>query len=175
LANHPKYKYERSVAGTIITNYGIEPYLAKIGKKLIRTKVGDKFVLKAMEENNLSVGAEQSGHVILRDYLNCSDGIFAAIRLIETMEITNNWKMQTFEKYSQKLINLPVKEKKDLNLNPFLQIITNHKKMVKNGRIIVRYSGTENVLRITVEEQNKNSAEKICVNLSKKLEKEING
>jgi len=174
LANHPKYRYEKMVAGTILTNYAIEPYLAKIGKKLIRTKVGDKFVLQTMAANNLSLGGEQSGHIILRDYLNCSDGIFSAIRLLETVMITGNWQMKSFEKCPQMMVNVPIKEKKNLDTNPFVQIISDHKSMIKNGRIIIRYSGTENLLRVMVEEQDKNAAEAICSNLSNKLEKELN-
>lgn len=173
LIDNPVYKKENQIVGTIVTNYGIEKYLQSKGKKLIRTKVGDKFVAKAMQENKLLLGAEQSGHIVLGDYLSVSDGIFAAVRTTETIKLTGNFKMETFEKYPQFKINLPVKEKRNLTSPTLANLITKNENKLIKGRIIVRYSGTENVLRVMVEEQNNELTQKICIELSNELKKEL--
>ncbi|MFC1841887.1 hypothetical protein ACFLYA_02335 [Candidatus Dependentiae bacterium] len=174
LSEHPAYNHETQIVGTIMANYGLEAYLNTKGKKLIRTQVGDKCVSQAMKEKKLSLGGEQSGHIVMRDYLCSGDGIFAALRLIETIKLHNNWELKTFEKYPQFMINIPVKEKKDLSLPPYSTIITEYKKNIKNGKIIVRYSGTENVLRVMVQEQDHDIAKHMCENVSNRLSKELN-
>ena len=174
LSNHPAYKDQTNIIGTIMTNYGLESHLKHKNKTLIRTQVGDKFVSKEMRNKNLLLGGEQSGHIVLGDYLLSGDGIFAALRTIETIKLTGNANFKTFEKCPQVMINVPVQIKKDLSYSPFSEIITEHKKMIQDGRLIVRYSGTEHLLRVTVEQQDENTAKDICVNLSNKLEKELN-
>jgi len=173
LSEHPMYNKQKDIVGTIMSNYGLELHLANKEKKLIRTNVGDKHIAKKMKEKNLLLGAEQSGHIILGDYLLSGDGIFAALRICETIKLTGNSELKTFHKSPQIKINIPVKEKKDLTNNPYADIITKHNNMLENGRLIVRYSGTENVLRITAEAQESKIAEDICAKISKKLEKEL--
>jgi len=173
LSTHPKYQKEKTVVGTIMTNCGMEAWLQNQGKRLIRTQVGDKHVAHALEKENLLLGAEQSGHVILRDYLNCGDGIFAALRVAETAQLTNNWDLKTFEKYPQALSNIVVSEKKDLTLKPLSEIIAHTEERLTSGRIIVRYSGTEPKLRVMVEEATQENANAICTQLTKKLQKEL--
>jgi len=174
LSEHPTYKDQTNIVGTIMTNYGLESHLKNKNKNLIRAQIGDKFVSKEMRDKNLLLGGEQSGHIVLGDYLFSGDGIFAALRTIETIKVTDNNNFETFEKSPQVMINVPVDTKKDLNYSPFSEIITEHKNMIQNGRLIVRYSGTENLLRVTVEQQDEKTAKNICLSLSNKLEKELN-
>ena len=68
-----------------MTNLGLDLYLKKNGKNLIRTKVGDKYVSAKLQENNLLLGGESCGHIIMKDYLNSGDGIFVALRILETI------------------------------------------------------------------------------------------
>ncbi|EKD23350.1 MAG: Phosphoglucosamine mutase, partial [uncultured bacterium] len=75
LSQHPEYKKQTAIVGTIMSNYGLEIYLNKYNKELIRANVGDKNVCKEMVNKNLLVGGEPSGHIVLRDYLSCGDGI----------------------------------------------------------------------------------------------------
>jgi len=173
LSEHPLYKSQKNIVGTIMSNYGLEIHLNSKNKILIRTDVGDKHVSKKMREKNLLLGGEQSGHIVLGDYLNLGDGIFTALRILEAIQATGNNNFETFKKCPQTNINIPVERKKDLSVSPFSDIITEHKNMLQEGRVIVRYSGTQNLLRVTVEAEDKTVAKDMCVNISNKLEKEL--
>lgn len=157
-----------SLVSTIMTNYGLEFELKQKNKNLIRTPVGDKYVAKTLKQENLLLGGEQSGHIICRDYLNSSDSIFTALRILETIQTTNNWSMNTFEKYPQVTINMPVEKKIGLEEEPFNTILKEYQQKI-SGRVIVRYSGTESLLRITVESQSTELSEKIAQNLFSEL------
>jgi phosphoglucosamine mutase len=170
LLEHKDFQNEKVVVGTIMTNHGFEQHLKKNGKELVRTKVGDKYVAAHLEKENLMVGGEASGHVIIKNYLNTGDGIFVALKVLESIIQNNNSEFKTFTKTPQHMINVPVSQKKPLDQEPFVQIINNHGKMLENGRIIVRYSGTENLLRIMAEDQTKSSAQNVAKELSIKLQ-----
>ena len=182
LSQHQEYKTQKSIVGTIMSNYGLELYLNKDNKELIRANVGDKNVCKEMADKNLLLGGEPSGHIVLKDYLSCGDGIFAALRVVEAVKATNNWDLITFERTPQITINVPVKQKHDLDQPKYNEIILKYKNMLNSGlssglnsgRIIVRYSGTENVLRVMTESGNGDLAKEICENLSQELAQELN-
>lgn len=171
--SHPLYKKDTSVVGTVMTNRGLELFLQKQHKTLIRTSVGDKFVTEALEQEKLLLGGEQSGHIIANDYLNIGDGIFAALRVVQSIKEVDNWELTTFEKYPQVIISVPIKEKIDLNNPPLAAIIADSKKRLKAGRLLVRYSGTESALRVMVEEETHDDAHHLCTHLSQKLQKEL--
>lgn len=169
LLDHPIYTNTTSIIGTVMTNQGFDTFLAARNKKLLRAPVGDKFVSERMEQEKSIIGGEQSGHIILRDYLNTGDGIFTALRILETLHISGNWAMETFTKYPQVLINIPVGVKKDLALPHLATIIQEHATLLPQGRLLVRYSGTESVLRILVEDSNASMAQLIGTQLSEQL------
>lgn len=173
LLQHPEYKDQKEIAGTVMTNYGFEQDLEKNNIKLTRTNVGDKYIVTHLEKNNLMLGGEASGHIIIRSYLNTGDGIFVALKIIESILATENWDIKTFTKTPQILINGEVTNKKNLDQEPYKTIIDNYKKELINGRIVVRYSGTENLLRVMVEDQTIDSATKIAQSLSTKLQKSL--
>ena len=173
LINHPAYAAVQSVIGTVMANQGFESFLHSRTKQLVRTNVGDKFVSERMEQEHSIIGGEQSGHIILRDYLNTGDGIFTALRIIETVLLTNNWTMETFTKFPQVLINLKVGARKDLTLPACADIIKQHSALVPHGRVFVRYSGTEPVLRILVEDSDESVAHAIGKQLSEELLKQL--
>jgi len=174
LSQHPIYKQQPQIVGTILSNYGLQDYLKRQNQTLIRTNVGDKFVVQAMKEQNLLLGGEQSGHIILYDYLPVSDGIFTALRILETIQETQNIECTTFTKYPQVMTNIPVIKKKNLNASPIANIICAYKKSLNKGNIIVRYSGTENLLRVMVEAENNTIAQHTSIKLSNDLKKELN-
>ena len=174
LLDHPRYCDTPQVVGTIMSNHGFAHFLAQRGKKLLRANVGDKHVAQALEAHDLLLGGEQSGHIIVRDYLNTGDGIFSALRVLETICITNNWNMKTFTPYPQVLINVPVGEKKDLSHPPLSTIIHEHEMQLHAGRCIIRYSGTENLLRIMIEDDTLENATVIGTALSHQLSKVLN-
>jgi phosphoglucosamine mutase len=170
ILSSPEMKNETHVVGTIMTNHGFDKYLSQQNKKLERTKVGDKYVAARLEENNWLLGGEASGHIIIKSYLNSGDGIFVAIKTLETMLLTNNMEMKTFKKYPQLLINVPVKQKQPLDQDPYKTIIADQEQKLENGRIIVRYSGTENLLRVMVEDCQYDSTYAIAHELSDNLQ-----
>lgn len=168
LLAHSAYKKQTTVVSTIMANQGFEAHLAQHNITLERTSVGDKKVLKRMQELHCLVGGEPSGHIILRDFTQTSDGLFTALRVLEALEESNGT-AETFTPYPQILINVPVKLKKDLSLNPYAQIIQKHKELLPDGRLVVRYSGTESLLRVMIEDQTKEHAQSIGAVLSQEL------
>ncbi len=173
LLQHPLYKETETLVGTVMTNLGLEHHLHENEKKLIRVKVGDKYIAAELEKSNLSLGGETSGHVIMRDYLPTGDGLFVAARVVESLLLLNNLNIPTFTKCPQVLINVPVDNKKDLQQLPFAQLITDHEEQLLNGRMVVRYSGTENVLRVMAEDKTYDSANMVASTLALKLQKAL--
>jgi phosphoglucosamine mutase len=173
LVTHPRYEQEQGIVGTIMTNQGLALFLHEHRKILLRTPVGDHHVTEQLKKDNLLLGGEQSGHIIMRDYLPTADGIFAALRLLEAVIIHNNWELTTFMRCPQILINVPVTIKKKLTENPCAQIIADHEALLSHGRLIVRYSGTQNLLRVMVEAQDSQVAQTVGTQLAQALQKAL--
>ena len=171
LVMHNDYNKESVIVGTTMSNHGLENYIKEQQKKFIRTNVGDKYVTQALNEHDALLGGEQSGHIIMRNYLNSGDGIFTALRIAQVIQQTNNSDMISFKKAPQVLINLAITHKKDLK-DPFLaDLIYNHEIQLKNGRLLVRYSGTEPIIRIMAEDTDKDHATAIAQALAHELKK----
>ena len=138
---------------TVMSNQGLEDYMAKQGLNLFRSDVGDKNVLEVMKTKSINFGGEQSGHVIINDFAKTGDGLVAAL---QTLALIINKKqkasevLRPFELYPQKLININIKVKK-----PLKEIAGLDKRLKKldekNIRHLIRYSGTENKLRVLLE------------------------
>ncbi len=175
LLQHPAYQASPAVVGTIMTNEGFADWLTEQNKQLIRTPVGDKYVAEQLNTQVLLLGGESSGHIILNDILGTGDGILAALRVLETVIRTNNWSLTTFDKYPQALINMPVTMRHDLETSPVQTIIRSAQQRLARGRILVRYSGTENVLRLMVETDNPSKAQLSCEQLAQDLGQLLQG
>lgn len=173
LSHHQNYKYQDGYVGTVMTNQGLEQFFQNKNKKLVRTPVGDKYVTQMLEDKELLLGAEPSGHIILSDFSTTSDGIFTALRILETAIQLNNFSFESFNKFPQKKVNIPVAFKKDLTQEPFCSLINKQQQNLKQGRLLVRYSGTEPVLRIMVETPELSQAETICASLSEQLKQAL--
>jgi len=173
LLDHPDYHATPTVVGTVMSNYGLEHYLSKRQCTLARTCVGDKYICEYLNVHQLLMGGEQSGHIILKDYLGTGDGVFTALRVVQTILLTNNWNIETFTKYPQITISVPVTQKHDLQSPHLALLIQEYQSQLQAGRLLVRYSGTENVLRVMVEDQDQHNAERICQKLSELLQKEL--
>ncbi len=167
------YKESNSIVGTVMSNKGFELYLNTLGKNLIRVPVGDKYVAQKMKDLNCILGGEQSGHIILGDYLPTGDGIVTALKIMQNIIAGNNLEMETFIRFPQVLINVVVNVKKNLNESPFADIIREYQEKLKNGRLLVRYSGTELLLRVMVEDQDYNHAHTVCAQLAECLQGEL--
>lgn len=169
LLEHPAYAHQTTLVGTVMTNQGLEAYLNKKGKCLLRAAVGDKQVVAAMKKEECLVGGEPSGHIILRDFSDTSDGIFTCLRILETLILKKSWDVALFTHFPQIVINMPVKIKKDLTCSPYAQVIEKHRCQLEAGRLVVRYSGTEQLLRVMVEDTDKQKAETVGLLLSQEL------
>lgn len=171
LLQHPAYGKELCVVGTVMTNQGLDRHLAHEGRSLMRTPVGDKHVAAALHEHGGLLGGEKSGHIICTDYAMTGDGIFAALRVAESILHTGNGAMNTFSHYPQLLINVPVGMRKDLDEEPLSSLIRESESKLHKGRVLVRYSGTELLLRVMVEDDELEHAALICKELSQSLGK----
>lgn len=174
LIDHPAYTSSPALVCTVMSNGGLEIFARSKNKAIIRTTVGDKYVSAKLQENKLLLGGEQSGHILLADFLLSSDGLFAALRISEVVKITGNWELRTFDHIAQVLINVPVINKRDLQEPDLAAIIKEKENQLENkGIVLVRYSGTENILRIMVQHSDRSLAERIGSELAKKLKETI--
>ena len=169
---------KNTVVGTVMSNYGLKACLKESGVEIICTNVGDKYVLEALLNNNLSLGGEQSGHVIFLDYLSTPDGLLTALKVLQVMKATGQTLSdlcKCMTKYPQILVNVKVKERR-----PFEQMTIVHEKLTQfnnrlkdEGRILLRYSGTELLARVMVEGRNKDIIEDIAQSLATEIQQEI--
>ena len=145
---------------------------------MVRTKVGDRYVVEEMREHGYNFGGEQSGHLVFLDHATTGDGILAALQVLAVMGRTGKPMSELkriFEPVPQVLLNFEVKEKRDLDKLPEVQKVISgvEKKLGKNGRVVVRYSGTEAKARVLVEgpdaKKIKQYAEEIAASMQKAL------
>src|SRR5207248_100620 len=140
-----------AVVATVMSNIGLELALKKLGIDLVRTTVGDKYVMEEMQKRNLSLGGEQSGHVIFSDYLFTGDGLVTALNVMRTMAVTERTAADLADDlttYPQVLMNVRVTEKPDLRTVPKVAAVIEdvEKRLTGRGRLLIRYSGTEPLL-----------------------------
>lgn len=175
LHDHPNYRKENTIVGTIMSNQGLAQHIANKGGTLARTPVGDKYIARHLKEHDLMLGGEQSGHIICNDYLCSGDGIFTALRVMQALHSSNNPTMQTFIHMPQQLINVRIKHKKELTEEPFASIIKKYTDALTGGRLLVRYSGTEPLLRVMVEESDAHRAITISTQCAQELQQALEG
>jgi phosphoglucosamine mutase len=145
-----------AVVATVMSNIGLELALRESGISLVRCAVGDKYVMEEMLARDLSLGGEQSGHIIFSDYLFTGDGLCTALNVLRTVALTGRTLGELASdlvSYPQVLLNVRVREKVDLPTVPAIaEAIARVEAMVAgNGRLLVRYSGTEPLLRVMLE------------------------
>ena len=167
-----------SIAVTVMSNYGLKAALEENAGKLIITEVGDKHVLEALIKNNLTIGGEQSGHVIFLDYLPTPDGMLTALQVLKVMQEEKRSLAELahcMTKYPQILINVRVREKKpfDEMLSVCQKLQDYNEQLRGTGRILLRYSGTEALARIMVEGKDKEQIEAIAQSLADLIKEEI--
>jgi phosphoglucosamine mutase len=147
-----------AVVATVMSNIGLELALKKLGIALVRTKVGDKYVMEEMQKRDLSLGGEQSGHLIFSEHLFTGDGLITALSVLRTMAASGRELADLaddLQTYPQVLLNIRVREKKDLAQIPEAAAVMTkiEEQLGSNGRLLVRYSGTEPLLRVMLEGQ----------------------
>jgi phosphoglucosamine mutase len=180
-----KFLYDRGelkkgdeVVGTVMTNLGLENYIKSLGLSFYRANVGDRYILERMKVSKSIFGGEPSGHLILKQFSTTGDGILGALKVIEClMFYKQNLRglLDEITLYPQKLINVHVAKKEDFST---LDLVQKEIKRVESllgskGRVLLRYSGTENLARVMVEGEDLKLVESSCVSIAKAVEKEL--
>lgn len=166
------------VVGTVMSNFGLEKYLKTIGIEFYRTQVGDRYIVERMINNGSLFGGEPSGHMIFKDYSTTGDGILAALKVIECIKFYNKPLSSLLDEVKlvpQVLKNIQVIEKKPFEQLPEVQDSINQAKLKlkDTGRILLRYSGTENLARVMVEGENDELVNECCTQISEVVAKSL--
>jgi len=167
-----------TVVSTVMSNLGLERVLQQDGVRMVRTPVGDKYVLEEMVRLGAALGGEQSGHVIFREYATTGDGLLTALRIFEIArragtgldELTADLKI-----YPQKLVNVRVREKKGLTELPSVaqEIRRVEEAFGGAGRVLVRFSGTEPLARVMVEGPDLERVESFSASIAEAIRREM--
>ena len=167
-----------TIVATVMSNLGLNKYAEKENLQFIQTKVGDRYVLEEMLKNGYNLGGEQSGHVILLDYNPTGDGILTSLMLIQAMLESGKKASELggmVQKYPQVLINAKVNSNKKYDYEKNAEIKTAIEKLEKefagNGRVLIRPSGTEPLVRVMIEGKDKKVIEEKARNIADLIEK----
>jgi phosphoglucosamine mutase len=166
------------VVATVMSNLGLEKALNREGVRLVRTPVGDKYVLEEMMRIGAALGGEQSGHVIFRDYATTGDGLLTALRILDIAREAGaglDELSQDLEIFPQCLVNVRVREKKGLTELPSvaLEIRRCEEAFAGAGRVLVRFSGTEPLARVMVEGPERRQVEEFTARIAQAIQREI--
>ncbi|MGI6697251.1 MAG: phosphoglucosamine mutase [Clostridiales bacterium] len=166
-----------TVAATVMSNLGLHRALENIGCRVEETKVGDKYVLQRMMEKGYSLGGEQSGHIIFLDLNTTGDGLLTALQLLETIKYFGKSLSElcsTMQKYPQVLVNVRVRstDKEAYRRDPviYAEIERIQNQLKGSGRVLIRPSGTEPLVRIMLEGQDTGQIRQYAENLAKLIE-----
>ena len=175
LAKHLKEQGElkdNMVVSTVMSNIGFYKAIEENGLQSVKTAVGDRYVVEEMRNNDYSLGGEQSGHIILMNYATTGDGILTAVKLANIIKTSGKSLEELAGEvsiYPQKLVNIKVIDKKSAMED--LEILAECEKVEKelegNGRILLRASGTENLIRVMVEASSDEFTDKYCEQVAK--------
>ena len=175
LAKHLKEQGElkdNMVVSTVMSNIGFYKAIEENGLQSVKTAVGDRYVVEEMRNNDYSLGGEQSGHIILMNYATTGDGILTAVKLANIIKTSGKSLEELAGEvsiYPQKLVNIKVIDKKSAMED--VEILAECEKVEKelegNGRILLRASGTENLIRVMVEASSDELTNKYCEQVAK--------
>jgi len=160
-----------TVVTTVMSNLGLEKYLEKQGIKLIRTRVGDKFVVEKMVEGGYNLGGEQSGHIVFMDHNTTGDGPITAVQILRLMKKRDSALSKLASEiklYPQILMNVEVEQRHDMKTIPEIEeaIKTAEERLYGKGRILVRPSGTEPKIRVMIEGEDYDLIKKLGEDIS---------
>ncbi len=158
------------VVGTLMSNFGLEKAIQKLGYKFVRADVGDKYVSKMLAEKGWMLGGESSGHIICRDLVSTGDGTIAALKVISSLLMLEKDPKEVlinYTKFPQININIPVKNKDIINDSEITSFIKEIEADITVGRVLVRPSGTESLIRVMVEASEESVASKFAKDIAK--------
>jgi phosphoglucosamine mutase len=169
---------KKTVVGTVMSNLGFVNAMESDGIAVVKTAVGDRYVLENMLVNNYSLGGEQSGHVILREFSNTGDGLLTALQVMQVVAKSKKSLSELaskMQKYPQVLINVKGVKREKLAASTKISdyIAEQEKSLGSNGRILVRASGTESLIRVMVEAKEMQTAQKIADSIAELVRLEL--
>lgn len=169
---------KKTLVATVMSNLGLERALESAGGKLLRTQVGDRYVVEAMRKHKLCLGGEQSGHLIFLDHATTGDGCVAALQMLAALkreERPMSELSKVMERVPQVLDGLTLRTRAPISEMPLLQksILAAEKKLKKSGRVLVRWSGTEPKLRVMAEGPNEDQLRAMVSEMMAAAEKDI--
>lgn len=169
-----------TVVSTIMANIGLEQTLLSLGFVLHRTSVGDKYVVQGMRQTGAVLGGEQSGHIVFLEHHTTGDGLLTAVQLLNAM-VSQQCRLaelaHVLQKFPQCVLNVPIRERRDpLSLPPVKRAVEAATHVLgKDGRVVVRLSGTENVARVMVEGPSVDIVESLTQALGRTIAQELGG
>ena len=175
LAKHLKEQGElkdNMVVSTVMSNIGFYKAIEENGLQSVKTAVGDRYVVEEMRKNDYSLGGEQSGHIVLMNYATTGDGILTAVKLANIIKTSGKSLEELASEvniYPQKLVNIKVVDKKTAmeDSDILAECEKVEKELEGNGRILLRASGTENLIRVMVEASSDELTDKYCEQVAK--------
>jgi phosphoglucosamine mutase len=178
LLSRGELKKGDTVVGTVMSNLGLELYVKSLGLNFVRTKVGDRYIIEFMRSNGCILGGEPSGHIIFSKHSTTGDGALGALKAIESMKYFNlplKDLVSDIELFPQIIKNVIVKDKPSIESVPSIQegIRKAEERLQGLGRVLLRYSGTEPLLRVMVEGNIAEVVEEECQKLIDIVTKEI--
>jgi len=167
-----------TVVATVMSNLGLQEALKQEGINLVRAQVGDRYVLEEMIKSGYVLGGEQSGHTIFSDVSTTGDGTLSALKVVEVMRRTGkplSELAKVFRHFPQKLINVAVREKPDFETLPSVTEVLHQveDELGESGRVLLRYSGTENKARVMVECEQTEKCKEYASQIASAIEREI--
>ena len=167
-----------TIVATVMTNLGFFRAMEQNGINVIKTKVGDRYVLETMQKERLNVGGEQSGHVIFSDYTTTGDGLITSLQVLRIMHESGkklSQLAQCMAKYPQVLVNIQVKDKRELESIPEIKAAIDSTEGVlgDDGHLLVRYSGTEYVARVMIEGRNERQIQDLANSLAEVIKSKL--
>jgi phosphoglucosamine mutase len=168
----------KTLVATVMSNFGLDETLESRGGKVLRTKVGDRYVIEAMLRDGHNVGGEQSGHMIFRDHASTGDGIVSALQILRVMIETGkplSELRKVLKKYPQAQRHLRVKDKPPLDTLPAIQklLAAAESDLQGKGRVLLRYSGTEPKIRLLIEGRDQSAIDLHADRIAEALQAEI--
>lgn len=166
------------VVGTVMSNFGLEYYLKEKGLSFVRTQVGDRYIVEHMRQSGALFGGEPSGHLVFKRYSTTGDGILAALKVIESIKFYDKDLAELtkeIELFPQEMRNVTVVKRV-----PFEEVseikkamVSAEEKLGKEGRILLRYSGTETLARVMVEGRDAKLVNSLCTDLAETVKKSL--
>ena len=177
LQSHGQLK-DNIVVATVMSNIGLEIALRSAGIELVRTDVGDKYVLEKLLQLGASLGGEQSGHIIMPELSLAGDGMITALCLLRALRESRKPLVEMtagFKQYPQVLVNVRVREKVPFNeiASVWAAVAEVEELLSQKGRLLLRYSGTEKLARVMIEGENQNQIDEYATRIAGAIEREI--